>query len=245
MALLRGVAPFAASSNYSITPTDIDTLVSLSEANGIDPTDVAVVLYTESAGFNPQSMGPGGTGAYTGLNQMSVANLGTYGITPAEWVSYSAAQQLPVIFKFWQGLANSFNSGRFPPNAAVLTALNFLPGNYKTSGAATNPNAAITSTPSAYYTKNTYYDPSGTGSITLNTIAQRVAMTKASTNSRWKSIENSIANTIPGSSTVPNTPNNAALIAILGGLAIGGSAWWLSEHQATLRRRFRRIRSYV
>jgi hypothetical protein len=255
--LLRG-ALFAPQANpsYAITQNDIDVLVELSEAHGIAPVDVAVVLYTESAGFNPASLGPGGTGAYTGLNQMSVANLATYGIAPADWVTYTAAEQLPVIFKFWQGLANSFNNGTFPPNAAVLTALNFLPGNYKTSGAATNPNAAITSSPSSYYTNNTYYDPSGTGSITLNTIAQRVASTKASTASRWKQIESMIGNVgpspnpqpgpspqpSPSSSPVQSVWNDVAT-ALVGGVLLGGTAFLVHREVMAYRPSKRRKRA--
>lgn len=241
--LLHG-APIAASSpSYVITPNDVATLVSLSEAHGIDPIDVAAVLYLESAGFNPASLGPGGLGNYTGLNQMSVANLSSFGIAPADWVTYSAAEQLPYVFKFWQSL-QSFNNGAFPQNAAVLAALNLLPGNYKMSGAASNPNAPIASNPSIYYTKNTYYDPDGTGSITLNTIAKRMAMIINATAPRWQGLKAAIIavdpSSVPLSSQVPS--ENVAskmLTAIAGGLAVGAAAHYLLPPTSVSKRRRR------
>jgi hypothetical protein len=236
--MLRGAAPMAGSIGYVITPNDIDTLVGLSEAHGIDPTDVAVVLYVESAGFNPTSLGPGGAGNYTGLNQMSVANLATYGITPSDWVTWSAAKQLPVIFKFWQGLGTSFNGGAFPQNAGVLGALNILPGRYKPG----NPNAPLASNPDIYYTKNTYYDPKGTGSISVNTIQERMSMIKASTAPRWKQIESMIGSVspTPGPSPAPAPSNPSVLVVLAGGLALGTAAHLLMPHPPKRRARRRR-----
>lgn len=246
--LLRGaLAVPQAAVAYPITQNDIDTLVSLSEAHGIDPNDVAAVLVIES-GFNPASLGPGSTGAHTGLNQMSVANLATYGIAPIDWVSMSAAEQLPTVFKFWSSL-NSLNGGQFASNAATLAALNILPGLYKNTGAKNNPNVAITSNPSIYYTSNTWYDPGHTGSISLNTIAQRIALVEAS-DPTWKKINTMIGGSGPVAPPIPINPINPisrqsgsdVVTALVRGLLLGGTAFLLKREIDLYRRPRKRTR---
>jgi len=170
---------------YQPTPADFDETVALSLARGIDPHDVTLVLWIESAGYNPASMGPSGNGSASGLNQMIPGNLSTYGFTPATWTALSAAGQLPTIFRFWDGLAKTFNAGVFPKNAAQLAGLNFVPDYYRQAGASQNPDAPIVSANStdpakaADYRDNVFYDPKKTGSITVNTIATQQAAQKA------------------------------------------------------------------
>ena len=203
---------------YAPTPADFDALVALARARGTDPTGVALTLYIESAGFNPASAGPNGDGAVSGLNQMSIANLAALKppLTPAQWMAMTVAQQLAVIFPWWDGLAKAFNGGRFPPDGSNLLALNFLPKYYQSSGAALNPNAPIVSSPDPYYARNTFYDPDKTGSITVNTIAKRQAQQAAAGGARWQLLANGVASAIAragggGGSSSPVVPPAASV----------------------------------
>lgn len=179
------------SSDYRITEADFDALVSESRKRLIPADDVALVLYIESAGFNPASAGPGGRGGANGLNQLTPQNLKTMGFTPEAWRSLSAAEQLPRIFRWWDAIARDFAGGKFPTDAGQLAAMNFLPGRYRDKGAATNPDAALTREPESFYSNNVFYDPQKTGTITVNTIRERQAL--EATGARWRELEQGIA----------------------------------------------------
>lgn len=157
---------------YHPTAADYEATVTLSRARGIDPRDVALVEFWES-GFDPQEVNSLG---YSGINQMSPANLKTYGLTPQQWVSMSIAQQQAVAFQFWDSMAEDFAGGHFPVDGANLFALNVLPGRYLQVGALTNRDAALSTKGDPWYAKNQNLDPRGTGSITVNTIADRLAL---------------------------------------------------------------------
>lgn len=156
---------------YTITDADFDALVSGSQRRAIDPRDVAIVLFVESAGFNPASAGPGGKGGANGLNQMTPENLAAFGFTPDQWRSLSAAKQLPIAFTFWDSLVKTFAEGHWPRDAGELGALNFLPGRYKDARVWEDAGSILTKLPEKFYTDNaTTYDPAKTGAITAETM---------------------------------------------------------------------------
>lgn len=178
--------------SYQPTAADFDTLVSQARAVGTDPLGVLLVLYVESAGFDPGAKDPAGTGG--GLNQMDADNLRAAGIPLASWLAMSAAQQLPAVFNFWKGITKTFAAGVFPPDGAHLLALNMLPAYYATT-AAVSPTTPIVSKGDAkgYYAANaSTYDPQKTGSITVNTIAagqtKQVTTGNAAQQARWSSL---------------------------------------------------------
>jgi hypothetical protein len=143
------------------------------------------------------------------------------GVTRAQWLAMTAAQQLPYIFNFWKGLTATFASGVFPRTGPLLLALNFLPLSYKTSGAATNPAAVIAGKAGPYasdYAENMWYDPDGTGAITPTTIARRFALQAAATTpaamaARWANLKAGIAAALVragGSSTPPSSSGSGS-----------------------------------
>lgn len=198
------------STSYTPTTADYDALVSDARARSIDPLDVTELLWIESAGFDPASMGPGKDGAVSGLNQMSKANLASLSLTPAEWTSMSAAQQLALIFPFWDSLARSFNGGKFPADGPNLLALNFLPDLYRSSGAASNPDAVMSKRGDAYYAKNTFYDPANTGTITVNTIRAQWAQQRAAGGTRWAQLSAGVNAAIARASGTLPAPSSPA-----------------------------------
>lgn len=202
---------------YAWTPVDMDVLVALSAATKptpIDPVGVASVLWIESAGFNPANPGPPGANPQVGgLNQMSTPNLTGLGLTRAAWLAMSAAVQLPWIFKWWGQNAVTFNHGRFPADGARLLAMNFLPGSYLTSGADANPDAAICGKAgpfASFYAWNTYYDPKGTGIVSVNTIALRQQMDAAAGGARWNQLVADIGAAQRRAGGGPQTPSPVA-----------------------------------
>src|ERR1700677_4111685 len=103
---------------YAWTAEDYATLAQLSSERGIDPAQVALIFLWES-GLNPASAGPAGANV-GGLNQMSATNLSNLGLTMAQWVQMTAAEQLPYIFEWWDSLAKSDNNGVFPGDGGTL-----------------------------------------------------------------------------------------------------------------------------
>jgi len=229
--------------SYKPTATDFQTLVQLSAAQNppIDPVQVALVLFEES-GFNPAIQNKAGASNY-GLNQMSAANLSSLGLTPSQWTSMTAAQQLPYIFKWWASLASSDNGGSFPADGGELLALNFEPGAFKTVGAGGNPNAILAGSSGPYasnYTANSVLDPNKTGSITVNTCRQYLANVEANGGAAWAAIVQGIQQA--GGSTISgSTFARQALTSVIGGLAIGGvmfvASKELERYRTTKRRR--------
>ncbi len=188
---------------YAPTEADFDVGVAGARARGIDPLDVFELLWIESAGFNPASLGPSNDGAVSGLNQMSRANLASLGLTPDQWTAMSAAAQFQQIFPFWDSLAKSFNARHFPVDGPNLLALNFLPSRYQSSGAAANPDAALSTKGDAYYAANTFYDPAKTGAITVNTIRNRFASQRAAGGARWALLANGVAAALARAGAAP------------------------------------------
>lgn len=193
-----------------------------------------MLLYIESKGFDPASPGPNPAAANPvgGLNQMSLENLSTLGVSRPTWLSLSAAQQLPIIFRFWQSLARSFAGGAFPPDGPRLLALNFLPASYQASGAATSSTAVLSGKNGPYaadYAPNAWYDPDGTGEITPQTIAKRFALEDAANAPRWQTLRVGIAAAVDrqtpgGRATARRGAMSVALPLLLAGLAAAGYA---------------------
>jgi len=152
--------------------------------------------------LNPSNPGPPVNPPVGGLNQMSSDNLKNMGLTRSQWLSMTVAQQVAWIFAWWDGLSIGIP---YPADAAAIYALNFLPARYK-SRATNNRDAPLTSAGENYYDKNSSLDPDHTGSITVNTIARKLSGIMASTNSRWKMIQNGIANA--GAVITPDTPSS-------------------------------------
>jgi hypothetical protein len=232
---------------YQPTSADFQALVQLSaqQSPPVDPNQVALVLFEES-GFNPTIQNGAGAPNY-GLNQMSTANLSSLGLTPTQWTSMTAAQQLPYIFKWWDSLANGDNAGQFPPDAGTLLALNFEPGAFKNVAAGNNPNAVLAAATGPYasnYTANKLLDPNNTGSITVNTCRQYLANVAANGGGAWAAIQAGIlaaqggVNPVPAPQPVSSMLGQVAL-AIAGGLAIGGAAHLLLPKLEPRRRRYR------
>jgi len=187
----------------AISPADFDMLVALaaSQAPPTDPVGVAMLFFIESGGWDPANPGPpGALPPVAGLNQMNTPNLTDLGLTRAQWLTMTASAQLPVIFRFWQGLAKDYNGGAFPADGAHLLALNMAPGAYKVAGASSNSSAVIAGKAGPYasvYGGNAYYDPDATGTVTVNSIAKRYALVDAETGTpaaaRWAQIKQGIA----------------------------------------------------
>lgn len=210
---------------YQVTAEDMDTLVELARAHATDPLGVALILYIESAGFDPQSQGPSAA-QVSGLNQMKDANLASFGLTRAQWLGMTAAEQLPYIFQFWASLAQTFAGGQFPTDGQHLLALNFLPKSYEDSGAATNPDAVIAGKAGPYasqYAPAAYYDPDGTGTITPNTIARRMLLVNTNPPARWGQVRAALqAAVVRAGSLPPSAPSSGSTAPPKGSGAGGG-----------------------
>lgn len=241
------IIPYASTiPNWS--STDYATLASLSAAQSppIDPAQVALVLFEES-GMNPASPGPAGA-SVGGLNQVSTANLTALGITRADWLSMTPSEQLPTIFKWWDSLANSDNGGQFPADGGTLLALNFLPGAFKTVGAGSNENAVLAAAAgpyASYYIANSSLDPNNTGSITPATCQTRLNNVASAAGSTWQSILSNIQAVSSYSTAVASNPWSSALVALAGGLALGGAAFLVAERAREFRPARARRRAYI
>ena len=85
------------------------------------------------------------------------------GVSMAQWLAMTAAQQIPYIFAWWK---KEIGAQPFPSTGGTLLALNFLPGQFQAVGADTNPSAILAgkSGPYAtYYAQNASLDPNKTG----------------------------------------------------------------------------------
>src|ERR1700691_6284139 len=201
---------------YTWTAEDYQTLSSLSAQQNppIDPAQVALIFLWES-GLDPSNPGPSGANV-GGLNQMSSSNLSSLGLTMSQWLSMSASEQLPYIFKWWNSLVQNDNNGVFPTTGGMLYALNFLPGQFKSVGAGNNPNAVLASKTGAYsaeYNSNSTLDPNHTGSITPNT-CQTLLNNIANSNSTWPAFLSNLREY----AVAPITNVRAVALAVLGGL---------------------------
>jgi len=168
--------------SYTWTDQDFDELVAQSRAQTppIDPAEALLVLFEES-GANPASPGPAAAKPPVGgLNQMSVPNLTNLGLTRAQWLAMTAAEQLPWVFRWWASL-NHFNDDHFAADAAELLGLNFLPGAFANAGAGRNPDAPIAGRlgPYAWAYKDNPLLQNETGSITVNTLRAYLAKVAA------------------------------------------------------------------
>lgn len=230
---------------YTWTQDDYEALAQLSAAQSppIDPVQVALVLFEES-GLNPASPGPAGANPPVGgLNQMSTDNLTNLGVTRAAWLAMTAAEQLPIIFKWWNSLANSDNSGNFPADGGTLLALNFLPGSFRSVGAGSNPNAAVAGAAgpyASYYNSNISLDPQRTGVITPATCELRLQNVAAAAGAKWTAIAQNIDAVSLYSGGISSNAKRA-IIALAGGLALGGAAFWASENKPVFNRIRRRV----
>jgi hypothetical protein len=230
---------------YTPTPEDFDALVREAKARHIDPLDVAVVLYFESAGFDPASLRKRKDGTFLvgGLNQMSAENLRAYGIEQATWLAMSAAEQLPTIFRFWDSLARGFAGGTFPTDEAQLEAINFAPKRYKDSHAVDDPHAVlITAADGRTYSDNLSLDPKRTGEISLDTIRDTFAAITTSSEPRWLLVRDGVRDAIvrsgsaptPGPRPPPPSPPKSKTSKALAVVALGGVLAWLATRGRTL-----------
>lgn len=212
------------------SPADYATLVDLAEQRGLDPLGIAAMFFWES-GFNPANPGPPSADPPVGgLNQMNEPNINGLGLTRAQWLGMSVAQQLGWIFHWWDGLAAHIP---YPADAAALYALNFLPARYK-ERALTSRDAPLTSAGEGWYESNTTLDPDHTGAITVNTIARHLAKVAASTNSRWQMIRQGVlaayeAGPAPASAFAPNGWATRA-VELVGAVAVGVGAIAAFQH---------------
>jgi hypothetical protein len=181
---------------YTPTSTDFDALVALSRGAGLDPLDVALVLYHES-GFDPGNVGPSAAADVAGLNQMSGDNLKDVGLSRSDWLGMTAAMQLPHVFAFWRGLAQTFNKGRMPRDAGELLGLNFLPGAWKAVDAGDDADAVLAGAdgPFAWAYNDNPALQNASGSIRVNTLRAYLASLRRhlTTSARWSMIVNGIA----------------------------------------------------
>ncbi len=227
--------------SYKWTSADYAALVTASAAVGIDPREVGKVFLEES-GLDPGSPGPAGAKPPVGgLNQMAEGNIA---ISRSDWLTMTAAEQIPHIFAWWEGTAKQ--AGGFPQDAGTLVAMNFLPGRFVNVRALTNENAVMAAAggPFAdYYGWNITLDPDRTGAITPATCQKRLDEVAAAS-SKWPTFVAGLeAAGAPNPSHVPGpTPQPGPLpitvpdlrplgIALLGGLALGGAAWWWAEER--------------
>jgi len=194
----------------------------------IDPADAMLVMFEES-GANPSSPGPAGANPpVSGLNQMATPNLTALGLTHAQWLSMSAAQQLPYVFRFWKSLSGD-NGGRFASDAGQLLALNFLPGAYKAVNAGSNGDAVIAGKNGPYawaYNDNPALQ-NATGTITVNTLRAYMANVASKGGVRWAAL---LAGIAAAEARVGYKPLQAATapsfaLLALGALALGGIAY--------------------
>jgi hypothetical protein len=232
--LVHGWSPtsiqYQASSGYAWTPDDYATLVSLSRARGVDPT-VPALLFLEESGLNPHQAGPAGSGV-AGLNQTLPGNVG---VPTAQWLTMSAAEQMPRIFAWWD------KQVQWPVSAGTLLALNFLPGQFANVGAAANPNAVLAGVNgpyASYYGDNSSLDPQHTGVITPATCGLRL-QNVAAASSKWRAFKANLPQSNPA--PTPFDWGRVALVAV-GGVVLGGAAYLVTHAPSRPVRRRRPMR---
>ena len=219
--------------SYSWTPADFQTLVAQASAVGIDPAEAALLFLEETGGsLSPAQPGPAGSNV-GGLNQMLAGNVP--GVSMAQWLAMTAAQQIPYIFAWWK---KEIGAQPFPSTGGTLLALNFLPGQFQAVGADTNPSAILAgkSGPYAtYYAQNASLDPNKTGAITPATCELRLDNVAAAS-AKWPGFLAQIRSYQGAGAPAVATAGSSWVWAILGGLAVGGAAFLVNEERSRIAR---------
>lgn len=189
-----------------LLPSGIDaafvpTLWNVANALDSDPINLAESLYMESS-IEPAVQNSAG---YSGINQMSAANLQSMGITPAAYVKLPASVQLEkYVYPFWRSIKASHGITG-PLSARDIEWLNFLPATY----VANAPDSHVVTSNPAYVTPNKSFDHGNKGYITAGDIGTSVK--NAATGARWLAIQAAILAGNP----------NAGVIGVTGGVVCG------------------------
>jgi hypothetical protein len=147
-------------------------LWAITAQTGVRPEWVLPVLYAES-GLNPAIPNQAGEPFY-GLNQISAAWLKNIGVTPEDYLTWPASQQLTTVVGPY--IANQVKNYGPLRSGVRLYQANFLPATLNTAKHLTD---VVTAAPSPYYTHNAGLDPKGKGNITVQDLANFVARAAA------------------------------------------------------------------
>lgn len=158
-----------------VTDGDLDALVREFMAEGLEPRVAFDVMFGES-GFRASRRNASGA-SYGGLNQMGKDELASFGLTLDQWLTMSAADQIPVVRRFWhqrrEALAASKGAAMreiMYRDAPHLYAANFWPAGMQPVDATDYPLLTRSSAPGSY-AANAMLDRNGDGEITIDDFA--------------------------------------------------------------------------
>lgn len=155
----------------------IQALWTLYDKSGIRPEYVLPVLYYEST-FDPTK--PNAAGApYYGIGQDFGPYLERHGVTPADYLQQTAAQQLTaIVVPRLAALAKHYGT---PRSATRVYQANFLPGTLSTVTLLFQP---LAYSGSAVYKANSHFDRQNKGAIVLADLARATAQAAAAPDTR-------------------------------------------------------------
>jgi hypothetical protein len=159
----------------SLDAASYEVLWQISDETGIRPEWLLPCLQEES-GLNPAALNSLG---YAGINQINAGFLANIGVTPADYVTWPASEQLRrVVLPYMQGVVNRYGPLR---SATRVEQANFLPATLTTARSLTSVLAA---SGSAIYNANSGLDLNHNGAITVQDLADMMAKTAATSNVR-------------------------------------------------------------
>jgi len=156
------------------------------------PEYLIPVLFSES-GLRPDVQNSLG---YAGLNQISPSYLASWGIDPADYLTWPASRQLQLVVKpYLQNVIDRYG----PLNSGTRTyQANFLPATLAT---ARSLSSVLATRGSDVYDANSGFDTAGKGTITVQDLANFVAKAAAA-----PAVKNAIAKTYAVSGGSPRDP---------------------------------------
>jgi hypothetical protein len=148
-------------------PASSQALWALYDVTGVRVEYLVPVLSAES-GLNPSVPNAAGY-PYYGINQMSGSWLSAAGITPSDYLTWPASQQIAaVVTPYMAGIVKQF--GRLHSGTRVYQA-NFYPASLKTARTLASK---IVCSPSQAYTANAGLDVNRSGCIEVSDLAATV-----------------------------------------------------------------------
>jgi len=139
-------------------------VIDAANALGMDPETLTLPWYAES-NLDPASSSDG---VHFGINQIDQAYLTKlYGVSAADYRTWTAEQQLPIVMKDVRSRMDQFFGGKPFPDAAVYETANLLPSALLKGS---SDDTVIFAYPSQNYTSNKGLDKDGNGYVTIGDV---------------------------------------------------------------------------
>jgi len=209
-----------------------DVLVREAQAVGINPTIAAEVIFFESH-WNAAVKNMSGAD-YSGLNQMGRPELAGLGLTPEQWRSMGADQQLPFIFQFWKQRSKSVPI--MWRSAAHLYAANFLPARVHSN--TDDVDYPLTRAGEGFYESNAVLDAQKHGFISIRDLGMMLQRKEENNPVDWGFISDQIARAMGRAGVSPSPSGGTFRVAtdtadgggsntVVPLLVVGGLLWSL------------------